>query len=132
MPQIVVAEVGREPRHLAASGSHRALERPRCQLAPKFVDQHGLGLPPRHVGGEFEPRVCETGTDVRDVSLLSGSAGYWTSGETTPRMKSGDLQRAGLADPNLHVVMTGAGMWAPGLTGLGGQFLQFVSDPRTS
>lgn len=43
---------------------------------------------------------------------------------------AGDLQSAGLANPNLHVVMTGGGVWAPGLTPLGAQFLAFVTAPR--
>lgn len=44
---------------------------------------------------------------------------------------AGDLQSAGLASPNLHVVMTGSGVWAPGLTPLGAQFLAFVTEPRS-
>lgn len=44
---------------------------------------------------------------------------------------AGDLQSAGLANPNLHTVMTGSGVWASGLTALGVGFLAFVSDPRS-
>lgn len=44
---------------------------------------------------------------------------------------AGDVQSAGLASPNLHVVMTNSGVWGPGLTQLGQQFVQFVTDPRS-
>lgn len=44
---------------------------------------------------------------------------------------AGDLQSTGLANPNLNTVMTGSGVWAPGLTALGVEFLGFVSDPKS-
>jgi hypothetical protein len=44
---------------------------------------------------------------------------------------AGDLQTTGLANPNLNTVMTGSGVWAPGLTSLGVEFLVFVRDPRS-
>ncbi len=34
------------------------------------------------------------GTGVREVSDVSGSAGYWIAGETTPRMKSTSATRS--------------------------------------
>lgn len=43
-----------------------------------------------------------------------------------------DLDAAALAQSNLHVTMSGSGMWQSCTTPLGGRFLAFIADPRES
>lgn len=81
-----------------------------------WFDQRNLDKPNIMAGGRGH--ILELG-----VPEFSGQRAWYD-------LLAGDLQSAGLANPNLHTVMTGSGVWAPGVTALGVEFLAFVSDPR--
>ena len=101
MPQVMEPEAGGQTGHLARASLRRAHLLHGDAGAPGAVRHDRLprpsGRPPRTARGASSDGI---GTGVREVSVLSGSPGHCTAGETMPRMKSTSTTRRLTQGPN--------------------------------
>lgn len=88
MPQVVVSKGWRQAGHGLAGFVEGPLQRARRELVAPLVEQQPLPLARKVFtwADSSNARLRGIGTPVLDISVLSGSAGYWTAGCTTPRL----------------------------------------------